>query len=742
MEAVENKVDEISARYIAIVESSQDAIIGKDLRGIVTGWNPAAENIFGYTASEMIGHSINRLIPPERRVEEERILAQIQRGECVPHFETVRLRKDGSTLDVSVSVSPIKDAAGRIVGASKLARDITERKRMEAELHTAAQFPDENPYPVMRIDANGTFLYANRACATWLAGCPCKVGQLAPGPFAQAAVTALARGAEYDSEVEAGSRTFSLLCAPVAGPGFVNIYFRDITRQKRAETALRESEERFRSVLDNSRDCIYRLNLQTGYYQYVGPSAARIVGFSPDELKSQNVETRMAMVHPADMPAMRAALTCLEETGAAEVEYRQQTKNDGYRWFSAHMVLIRNDAGEPLYRDGTIRDITEQKRAETALQESEARFRTICERSPLGIILTDVNSNTFYANDAMQKICGHASEEIAGQGWQAAIHPQDRERVIREWREIGQTDKPFRSERRYLHKDGKIVWALLTAAPIRDNEGVHGHVGIVEDITERKQAEERIRILNQELESRVIERTSELRTAVDALESEIAERHRLEREVLEISEREKARVGQDLHDGLCQTLAGIGCLAKVLQRNLNEEKLSPDAVSAKAESIVNLLKEATNEARGLAVEMYPVNIEEYGLATGLEKLASDTARRFHIACRFECAAPVVLTDNRAAAHLYRITQEAVNNAIRHGKAESMVISLAAAGDRITLRIEDNGIGRLQDIASTGMGLKTMTYRARSIGGSLELRQCPERGIAVICSFPNQQAPEA
>lgn len=258
-----------------------------------------------------------------------------------------------------------------------------------------------------------------------------------------------------------------------------------------------------------------------------------------------------------------------------------------------------------------------------------------------------------------------------------------------------------------------------------------------------RESEEQLRLLNQQLESRVIERTSQLRAAVDSLQTEIAERQRLERQILEISECEKARVGQDLHDGLCQTLAGIGCLAKVLHRTLAEDKHSSEALLAKAATIVDHLMEATNEARGLAAGLYPVNIEEYGLMAGLEKLASDTVQRFRVACKFECPTPIVLLDNRAAAHIYRITQEAVSNAIRHGSARSVVISLAAApGSLITLKIEDDGQGLLKDIASTGMGLKTMTYRARSIGGALDFQQRPNGGIVVICTFPNQESPKA
>ena len=122
------------AMLAAIVESSDDAIISKDLDGIITSWNQSAERLFGYTPAEAVGQPITMLIPPERLEEEPRILERLTRGERVDHFETIRMRKDGSWLDLSLTISPVKDADGRIIGASKVARDITERTRAEAAL--------------------------------------------------------------------------------------------------------------------------------------------------------------------------------------------------------------------------------------------------------------------------------------------------------------------------------------------------------------------------------------------------------------------------------------------------------------------------------------------------------------------------------------------------------------------------------------------------------------------------------
>jgi PAS domain S-box-containing protein len=131
----ERKLAEANLRKLAaIVESSDDGMIGKDLNGVVTSWNKGARSLFGYSANEMVGQSIMKLIPPDRRDEETQILARIGHGEFVMHFETVRLRKDGTNIDVSVTVSPIKDRTGRIIGASKVVRDITERKKAEAKI--------------------------------------------------------------------------------------------------------------------------------------------------------------------------------------------------------------------------------------------------------------------------------------------------------------------------------------------------------------------------------------------------------------------------------------------------------------------------------------------------------------------------------------------------------------------------------------------------------------------------------
>src|SRR5207249_3572863 len=124
---------EASQRLAAIVRSSEEAIVGKDLDGIITAWNPAAERLFGFTAREAIGRSIRMIVPADRQTEEDDVLSRLRRGETIEHFETVRIRKDGTPIDIALTVSPIKDAGGRIVGASKIARGIGERLRVEAE---------------------------------------------------------------------------------------------------------------------------------------------------------------------------------------------------------------------------------------------------------------------------------------------------------------------------------------------------------------------------------------------------------------------------------------------------------------------------------------------------------------------------------------------------------------------------------------------------------------------------------
>lgn len=142
-------MDDLSAlrraarHFAALVESSDDAIVSKDLNGIVLTWNRSAERIFGYSATEMVGQSIRRLIPADRQQEEDEVLARIRRGDRVEHYETIRQRKDGSQLPISLTVSPIRDSAGTIVGASKIARDITERRRADEERQRLLRIANE-----------------------------------------------------------------------------------------------------------------------------------------------------------------------------------------------------------------------------------------------------------------------------------------------------------------------------------------------------------------------------------------------------------------------------------------------------------------------------------------------------------------------------------------------------------------------------------------------------------------------
>jgi signal transduction histidine kinase len=233
-----------------------------------------------------------------------------------------------------------------------------------------------------------------------------------------------------------------------------------------------------------------------------------------------------------------------------------------------------------------------------------------------------------------------------------------------------------------------------------------------------------LRVIQDTLELRVRERTA-------ILSGELAERKRLEKEILVISEREQRRIGLDIHDSLCQHLTGTALAQQFLFEKLAARE-APEI--ADADRVVSLIEEAISMARALAAGLAPIEPEGEGLLAALADLAAHFSSQFHVSCRFTFEEPLPIHDSAVATHLYRIVQEAVHNAIRHGKARNIGIHLGCAGAVVTLTILDDGAGLPAGAPpSQGMGLRNMKYRASMIGGRITLEHC-EPGAIVTCRF--------
>jgi signal transduction histidine kinase len=221
---------------------------------------------------------------------------------------------------------------------------------------------------------------------------------------------------------------------------------------------------------------------------------------------------------------------------------------------------------------------------------------------------------------------------------------------------------------------------------------------------------------------------------------DITELRRMEQALSEISEREQQRIGQDLHDGICQRLAGIGLLAGVLKSKLAEKSL---AETADAAEIARLLEETTAESRSVARGLFQLHPGPHGLMISLYELAESTERLFKIPCSLECEEPVFVEDSTTAVHLYRIAQEAVNNAVKHSGCSRIKIVLGETDGTISLAVHDDGSGiRPSRSASRGLGTHIMNYRARMIGGKVEVRSGSQGGTSVICLLPRKTKPHS
>ena len=460
----------------------------------------------------------------------------------------------------------------------------------------------------------------------------------------------------------------------------------DITRFKESERSLRESEERFRQVAETIDQVFWMTRADKKTMVYVSPAYERVWGRTCQSLYD-SPHTWPSAVHPGDRSRLAAANA---SAGEYDVEYRILRPDGSERWIHDSAFPVRDAKGTLERIIGIAEDITERRQAEQALRRSELNLSEFFDRSPVGLEWLSASGHILRANQAQLDLLGYRPEEYVGRFiGEFCTDPAGTRHLLKQLA-ANQTVSSLLLPRQ--RKDGAIRMVLVDAQPL-------WHEG-------------------EFLYSSIFSRDT-------------TDRIKLEREILEISERERRRIAEDLHDGLGQVLVGTAFLASTLRQDLAAKSL-PEA--RQADRLLQVLDEAVDQTRSLARGMYPVLPMPNGLMTALKALAAQTSSLFRIRCRFTCPEPVLIKDNTVATHLYRVAQEAVTNAIKHGEAGRIQICLTRAADRIGLAVNDNGSGMpSRPSRKPGMGLRIMHHRARSIGGFLTIQKAPGGGTTVCCA---------
>ena len=481
---------------------------------------------------------------------------------------------------------------------------------------------------------------------------------------------------------------------------------RDLMARRQAEAALREEQEKLALAVAGSDGAPWDIPMDpTGPEQLsdkltASPRLKAFIGFRAAEFPD-SVAAWWDRIHPEDVPAIRASVQAhvANQTLMHRVEYRIRHKDGSWRWIASTGRLARDPQGRPVGWAGIDWDITDRKRTEAELerlvQERTQTLQNIYDSSQDVIAYADLAGRLLTFNHAFETLTGYSAAELRQMTLFQLTPPEFLDQSRRTLAELLRTGTPARYEKDYYRKDGSRVPVALTVWAVHDQTGqVTGLASIIRDVTEQ---------------------------------------HQLQQQILEVSDREHRRISQDLHDGICQLLTATTFAVGALEERLTASGV-PDAYAA--HEIGELIRRANTETRSVAHALHPVELDAGGLPAALQQLANTGELSGKVACTLVCPAILPALGNTRALHIYRIAQEAVANALRHGAPTHITIALTATAGAIQLQVANNGRDIPADAAKQpGMGLNIMAYRARMIGGSLQVCRGAAGGTVVELNLP-------